>query len=106
LVSREANLLFKAVDVLGIVPNQFASITQTEDEVMCSCWTGVLNGLAHLGDATEEERPPFRIRENRRIEETTTAERVNAIFRPKILTLVRGGQEGKRAYVQEYPHLC
>ena len=54
-----ANLLFKTVDVLGIVPNQLTSIMQTKDEAMCSCWAGMLNLLAHLGNATVEERPHF-----------------------------------------------
>jgi len=95
-IGREANLLFKAVDILGIVPNQLSSITQTKDEAMYSCWTSAINDLAHLSNAIVEERPPFRIRKNRRVEKTTMTEGIDAIFRSKVLSLVRGNQEGKR----------
>jgi len=79
-IRRKANLLFKTVDVLGIVPNQLASITQTKDEAMYFCWAGVLNSLTHLRDVAVEDRPPFRIGENRRIKETTKPEGINAIL--------------------------
>jgi len=63
-ICSEANLLFQTVDVLGIVPNQLASITQTKNEAMCYCWHSVLISLTHLGDVTVEERRRFRIMKN------------------------------------------
>ena len=63
-IGREANLLFKAVDVLGVVPNQFASITQATDELVCLRGTGVVNVLTHLGDILVEEVSSFRIKED------------------------------------------
>ncbi len=35
-IGREANLLFEAVDVLCVVPNQLASIVQATDETVSS----------------------------------------------------------------------
>lgn len=70
-IGREANFLFKAVDVLGVVPNQLASIAQVTDEMVCSCRIGGLSKLTQAGDVLVEERPSFRIIENRRMEKTT-----------------------------------
>lgn len=76
------------VDVLGIVSNQLASITQPKDGAMSCCWTDVLSIPAHLGDTTVEERPPSRVRQNRRVKETTTTKGINAVLRSKVLGLV------------------
>lgn len=84
-------MLFKVVDVLGIVPNQLSSITQTKDEAMRPCWTSAINKLAYRSNTIVEERPPFRIRKNRRVEKTTMTEGVDVIiFRAKVLSLMRG----------------
>jgi hypothetical protein len=53
-IGREANPVFKAVDVLGVVPNQLARIAQITDEMVCSCRSGFLSGPAHVGDAPVE----------------------------------------------------
>lgn len=70
-IGREANRFFKAVDVLGVVPNQLANVAQVTDEMMCSCRVGLLSGATHVGDAPIEERPSLMIEENRRMEKTT-----------------------------------
>ena len=63
-IGREANLLFEAVDVLGVVPNQLASIAQATDETVCLRRTGTLNDLTHLGDILVEVASSFQIKEN------------------------------------------
>ncbi|KAL2016183.1 hypothetical protein VTK56DRAFT_4101 [Thermocarpiscus australiensis] len=63
-IGREANLIFKAVDVLGVVPNQLARIAQITDEMVCSCRIGPFSGSTHAGDALVKERPPLRIEED------------------------------------------
>jgi uncharacterized membrane protein len=60
-IGREANLLFKAVNVLGVVSNQLASIAQVTDEMVCLRGIGVLSNLSHLGYTFVEEGLSFRI---------------------------------------------
>jgi hypothetical protein len=78
-IGREANLIFKTVDVLGVVPNQLARIAQVTDEMVCSCRIGVLSNLTYVGDAPVEERPSLLIEENRPMEKMTIISRINAI---------------------------
>jgi hypothetical protein len=70
-IRREANLLFKAVDVLGVVPNQLARIAQITDETVCCCRIGLFSGSTHAGDALVKERPSLRIEEDRPMEKMT-----------------------------------
>jgi hypothetical protein len=70
-IGREANPVFKAVDVLGVVPNQLAGIAQTTDEMVRSCRTGALSRPTHVGDVPVEKRPSLRIEEDRRMEKMT-----------------------------------
>jgi hypothetical protein len=92
-IGREADLLFKAVDVLGIVPNQPASIAQATNEIVCSCRNGTHSDPTHLGDVLVEEMSAFRIREDRRIEKTPMAPGIRAVFRSKVLISVRDMRE-------------
>ncbi len=78
-IGREADLLFKAVDVLGVVPNQPASITQATDKMVCSCRSGTLSVPTHLGNILVEERSSFRIKEHRGMEKTTATLGISAI---------------------------
>ena len=79
-IGREADLLFKTVDVLGVVPNQLASIAQATDEAVCSCRSGAFSDRSHFGNAPVEERPSLGIKEDRGIEKLTVASGISAIF--------------------------
>jgi len=79
-IGREADLLFKAVDVLGVVPNQPASIAQATDETVRSCRKSTLSDPTHLGDILIEETSTFRIKENRGMKKATVALGISAIF--------------------------
>ena len=60
-IGRQANLVFKAVDVLGVVPNKLARIAQITDQTVCFCRVGPFGGLTHTGNALVEEMPSLRI---------------------------------------------
>jgi hypothetical protein len=79
-IGREADLLFKAVDVLGVVPNQAASIAQATDETVRSCRNSTLSDPTHLGDILIEETSSFRIKEGRRMEKATVTLGMSPIF--------------------------
>lgn len=79
-VGRQASLLFQAVDVLGVVPNQLASIAQGSDETVCSSWLGAFSDPTHIGDVPVEATSVHWLREGRRTEQITTARRIDALF--------------------------
>lgn len=60
-IGRQANHVFKSVDVLGVVPNQLARIAQITDQTVCFCRIGPFRGLTHTSNALVEEMPSLRI---------------------------------------------
>ena len=79
-IGREANLVFKAVDVLGVVSNQLSRIAQVTDETVCSCWIGPFSGPTHVGDVPVEETSVLWVREGRRTEQITITRGIDALF--------------------------
>ena len=79
-IRREADLLFKAVDVLGVVSDQPASIAQATDEMVCPRRNGTLGEPTYLSDVLVEETSASRIEEHRGMEKATAATGIRAIF--------------------------